>query len=83
MIPNMRVLTLQHYGETPEDDLQVTLSPATIKMVASKDVQIQGRLVKEVTILFIDSDPVELNLSPIDLLSLQSVVGAYGFYDEQ
>jgi hypothetical protein len=79
MTPDMRVLNLQHYGETPEEDLEVTLSPMTIKMVAAKNVTVQGREVKETTILFLDSEPVTLNLNSIDLLSLQSVIGAYSF----
>jgi hypothetical protein len=37
MEPNLRVLTLHAFGETPEDDLRVTLCPMTIKMIASQD----------------------------------------------
>lgn len=79
---NMRVLTLHHFGETAEDDLQVTLSAMSIKMTAAKDVEVQGRPVKQVTILFTDSEPVELNISAMDLLNLESVVGSYGFFEE-
>ena len=79
---NMRVLTLQHYGETPADNLQVTLCAMSIKMVAARDAEIQGRPVKETTILFMDSDPVELNISSLDLMSLEAVVGSYSFFEE-
>jgi hypothetical protein len=83
MIPNMRVLTLQHFGETASDNLQVTLAPMSIKMVAARDAEVQGRSVKETTILFLDSEPIELNLSPIDLMQVESVVGSYGFMGEE
>jgi len=82
MLPNLRVLTLSHYGETPADDLQVTLSALCIKAVVAKDTEVQGRPVKQVTVLFMDSEPLELNLNEIDTLQLQSVVGSYGFLDE-
>jgi hypothetical protein len=81
MNPDMRVLTLKHFGETSEDDLEVTLAALSIKMVAAKDTVIQGRQVKQTTILFLDSEPVELNLSAFDLMALTNVVGAYGFYE--
>lgn len=82
MIPNMRVLTLQHFGEKPEEDLEVTLLALSIKMVMARNIRIQEREIKEVTVLFMDSEDVTLNLSPMDLLQLQSVVGAYGFFEE-
>lgn len=82
MNPNMRVLTLQHFGETEADNLQVTLSALLIKAVMAKDIEVQGRPVKQSIVLFMDSDPIELNLSPIDLMQLESVVGAYGFFEE-
>lgn len=82
MNPDMRVLNLQHYGETPEDDLEVTLSPMAIKMVAAKNIVVQNREVKETTILFLDSEPITLNLNSIDLISLQNVIGAYGFFEQ-
>ena len=81
MLPDLRVLTLKHIGETPEDDLEITLAALSIKMCAAKDVQVQGRDAKETTILFLDSEPVTLNLHHIDYLQLTSVVGSYGFYD--
>lgn len=82
MNPNLRVLTLQHFGETPEEDLQVTLSAMSIKMVCARDTMVQDREVKETTVLFLDSEEVCLNLNAIDLLQLQAVVGSYGFFEE-
>jgi hypothetical protein len=82
MHPNMRVLTLSHYGETPADDLQVTLNPGSIKMVVAQNGFIQNREIKITTIFFVDKlEPVEFNLSGIELLDLQQVIGAYGFFE--
>ena len=79
---NMRVLTLQHYGETETDNLEITLSAMSIKMIAAKDSIIQNRPIKETTILFMDSETVELNLNSLDYQQLTGVVGAYGFFEE-
>lgn len=76
---DMRVLTVTSFGNTPEEDMRVTLSPMTIKMVVARDGTIQDRVVKIVVIMFLDSDPVELKLSDYDLLQLEQVVGSYGF----
>jgi len=79
MQPDLRVLTVTSYGETPEEDLRVTLNGQVIKMVAAKDVVAQGRSAKETTILFMDSEPVTLILNLVDLMQLESVIGAYSF----
>lgn len=78
---DMRVLTLRHIGEKPEDDLEITLCAMTIKMLTAKDVMVQGREAKETSIHFLDSDSVTVNLNHIDYLQLTNVVGAYGFYE--
>ena len=84
MIPNMRVLTLTNLGETEAENARVTLSAVCIKMTAAMDGMVQGRPVKIVTILFLDdSEPISLSLSDLDCLQLESVVGAYGYYDGQ
>lgn len=82
MIPNMRVLTLHSFGETPEEDFRVTLSAMSIKMVAAQDGMVQNRPIKVTTILFMDDpETVTLNLSDFDLTQLESVVGAYGYIE--
>ena len=77
----MRVLRVTNLGETPEENAQVTLAAMNIKMTIAVDSEIQGRPVKTTTILFMDSEAVELTLSEFDLLQIESVVGAYGFYE--
>jgi hypothetical protein len=80
MHPNMRVLTVDHYGETEAGNLRVTLSAMVIKMVMTQDFIVQGRPVKKTTILFLDdSEPVELNLSSLDAMNIENIVGAYAF----
>jgi len=83
MIPNMRVLTVTSFGETPEENYRVTLSAMNIKMVAAQDGIVQGRPVKVTTVLFMDDpESVTLNLSEFDLLQVEGVVGSYGFMEE-
>jgi hypothetical protein len=83
MNPNMRVLRVFHIGETPEEDLEVTISPSIIKVVATRDNIIRDRPVKETTVFFIDDlEPMEFNLSPLDALTISQVAGAYSFGEE-
>lgn len=79
MIPNLRVLTVTSLGETEAENARVTLSAMNIKMTAAMDGQIQGRPAKITTILFLDSEAIEIAISEFDLLQLESVVGAYSF----
>jgi hypothetical protein len=83
MMPDMRVLTLNSFGETAADDLRVTLSAMNIKAVIAQDGNVQNRPVKITTVMFMgDPEAVTLKLSEFDLLQLESVVGAYGFFEE-
>jgi hypothetical protein len=83
MQPQMRTMTLLSYGEKPEDNLRVTLSVMGIKATLSKDVTVQGRAAKEMTVLFFDdSAPIILMLNELDSLQLESVVGCYGIFQE-
>lgn len=82
MNPDLRVLTLKHYGETPSEDLEVTLSPLMVKAVLAKDILVQDRPVKETTVIFLDSEPLMFNLNSLDLITIQNVVGSYGFFEQ-
>ena len=83
MHPNIRVLTVTDLGETEAENARVTLSAMNIKMTAARDGTIQGRPIKETTILFMDdSQPISLALTEFDLLQIENCVGAYGFYEE-
>lgn len=80
MNPNLRVLTLTHYGTTPEENTKITLAAYAIKMTAARDGFIQDRPIKVTEIYFFEEgDGITLNLSDFDLLQLESVVGAYEF----
>ena len=81
MEPNLSILTITSLGPTPEENLRITLSAMMIKMTAARDGIVQNRPVKITTVFFVDSDPVELVLTDLDLAQVESVVGAYGFQD--
>jgi hypothetical protein len=79
---DLRVLAVQHYAEDPSEDLRVVLCPMVIRMVTSKGHTVQDRPVQETTIFFMDdSEPVTLNLNSLDLMSIENVIGAYGFIE--
>jgi len=80
---DMRVLTVLSYGEKPEDDMSVTFNPNAVKMVAAQDSIIQERPVKVVTVFFLDDmEPFSIYVSSVDLLSIETAVGSYGFAQE-
>ena len=82
MHPNMRVLTVTSLGETEAENARITLSALNIKMTAAIDGEVQGRPAKLTSIFFLgDDEVVELALSEFDLLQIESVVGAYGFFE--
>lgn len=82
MNPNLRVLKVHHFGETPVDDLDVSIAAMLIKIVTTKDGMAQNRPIKITTLFFLDdSEPVELNLSEFDTLQIESVVASYGFQE--
>lgn len=82
MHPNMRTLRVVDLGETAEENAQVTLSAMNVKMTAAIDGVIQNRPCKMTTIFFLDdSEPAFLALSDFDLLQIESVVGAFAFYE--
>jgi len=82
MNPNTRILILQHYGETPEQNMEITLCPVLVKLMAATPAIVQDRPVKKTMIFFSgEEDPVEFNLNEIDYIQIQSIVGAYTLVD--
>lgn len=80
---NMRVLKVLNYGDTPEENIYMTLAGMSIRMVGSKDAIIQDRPVKQLLIFFVDDpDPIQLNVSELDAMTIEQVVGAYSFGEE-
>lgn len=72
-------LTVYSHEEDTTQDRRVTLSPANIVLVAAKidNVHIHGRTLIPVTILFLDGENIDLNVSHSDLESLEAAVGSY------
>lgn len=72
-------LTVHHYGETTEEDRRITISPANISLVAAEidDVVINGRSVRNVTILFLDGESAEISINHADLEMLEGATGSY------
>ena len=77
----MQKLTVYHYGETPEEDRRVTLSPQMVVAVVAEieDTTVQGRTVRNVTVLASDGGNLPLSINHEDLEKLESVIGAYSF----
>ena len=77
----MSTLRVAHYGETPEEDRRITLAPANICAIAAEteDVQVQGRTLRNVSVLFIDGGSMALTVDHSDLELLENTVGAYCF----
>ena len=72
-------LTVHHYGETAEDDRRITLSPQNIHLVAAKveDSNVNGRSVREVTVLFTDGGSADMVVNHSDLELLESAIGSF------
>jgi hypothetical protein len=82
MMPDLRVLTLTHFGETSKEDAKITLAACHIKMTSAQESTVQDRPINITTIYFLDDpETVTLNLSALDLLQLESVVGGYGIFE--
>lgn len=85
MHPNLHVLTVTNIGETEADNARVTLSAMNIKMCVAVEGEAQGRPVKVTTIFFMgegSNNGIELTLSELDLMQIESAVGTYGFVTE-
>lgn len=73
----VKILSVYHVAEDPEDCEKVTLNPSGIKYVSSRDAKVNGIDLKNVQIFFYDSEPLIVSISAWDLSTLESVVGAY------
>lgn len=77
----MYKLTLTHYAEKPEEERRITLSPQLITVVAAQveDIQVNGRSLRAVSVLFMDGGAIDLLLNHADLETLETAIGSYGF----
>jgi len=75
----MEILTLHHYGEKTEDDRRITFSPGMITAVsaADEDVVVNGRTVRNASVLFADGGTLDVCVNHGDLQLLERAVGSF------
>lgn len=75
----LRTLKVTNYAENEADNKEVTIAPAVIKAVIADAVAHvrQSKSVKNVAILLMEGDSIELTISEYDLHTLEEVVGGY------
>lgn len=78
-----KILKVTHYGDSPEENKEVTISPVVVKMVFADVAPSfkQNRSVKNISLLLMEGDTVELCISESELYTLEEVVGLYDFED--
>lgn len=70
---NFKTLVVNHIGSIPADDMRVAISPTAVKYITSRDITQNGRELKDVMIIFNDSDHLPLTLSAFDLLTIEEI----------
>lgn len=70
-----KVLTVNHFDENPEFDARVTVSPYSIKAIFAREIERRERKLSLVTILFIDSDEMQICISGLELFKMEQAVG--------
>lgn len=75
------ILQVHHYANqnglnnSPEEDAKVTLNPYSLQTVVSRDIEVNGVKLKKVTIIFVDSGAIDLNVNFMDAQSIEDAVG--------
>jgi hypothetical protein len=77
----MNTLRVHSYGVVPEDDRRVTIAPANVIALAGEtdDIQVQGRSLRNISVLFVDGGSMDLVVDHADLELLENTIGAYSF----
>jgi hypothetical protein len=75
----LQKLTVHHYGETSVEDRRITLSPMNIMGMAAEveDVTVNGRSVRNVSVLFLEGGSIGLCVNHSDLSLLESAIGTF------
>jgi hypothetical protein len=75
----LQKLTVRNYDELPENEKRITLSPDKINLVAAgiEDIKINGRALRQVTVLFLDGGSVDLVVDHADLELLEGAIGSF------
>jgi hypothetical protein len=78
---DMRTLTVTSVGETEEQNLEVTISPADVRLVVvykGSPITLQGREFKKTVVIFADGFEYQVQLSDFDIDVLQTTIGGFG-----
>jgi hypothetical protein len=72
-------LTVYHYSNDPTEERRITISPNLVTVIAAgvSDIVINGRSVRNVTVLFTDGGSIDLNINHLDLEALEGAIGTY------
>jgi len=70
---NFRTLVVNHIGNVPEEDMRVAISPPAVKYITSRDIKVNGRDLKDVMIIFNDSDHLPLTISAFELSVMEEI----------
>ena len=72
-------LTVHHYSVNPEEERRITLSPMNISLVAAatEDTMLNGRSLRNVTVLFGDGGSVDMTINHSDLELLETAIGSF------
>jgi hypothetical protein len=76
---DMKTLTLISYEA--DGDCRLTVAPHNVDFVIAKIgcVEIRGNLLKNATIFFSDGNNVQVNVTDLDLTTLEEAIGSYVF----
>lgn len=72
-------LTVYHYAEDSKEERRITFSPQKINLVAAEpeDTIINGRSLRNVSLLFDDGASVDVTINHADLEMLEMAIGAF------
>lgn len=75
----LQKLTIHCYAETPEEERRITLNPSKIVLLAAgtEDLQLNGRSLRRVTVLFDEGENVDVLVNHSDLELMETAVGTF------
>jgi len=75
----LEVLRVLSYGETPEQDLRITISPMNVLAIVAEneDSTIQGRAVRRVDVLLGEGEQLSVVVNHQDLELLERAIGSF------
>ena len=76
-----QILRVQHYGTNEKENRRVTLSPSSLNAVVAddEDTIVQGRSVRNVLLIMMNSQPLEITIGHADLELIEGAIGSFCF----